>query len=390
MRRISRLEQEYRNLKRQAAPDLWSRIEERLEEHPERSVIRGEQRLEEEYPERGLNLKQRHRGEKGNRKAAGLYKGKGIFRPRVVFGAAASAAAIFLFMAAGSWYDDPRSLVRNEKIFGEGSEMLGGEAGADWETTAFVQETYLAAEEIDGENHQIKGETAPQETACPGPDPSAYAGGNPPAGEGKKAEGAPGVLLYSQLELADYQSLSLPAQAVTVSEDAMYFSEEILEDTELLCVGTVASVSLEPDDSGCPAFLVYEIPVDSVCYSETYTTGLAYVQVKSPIVRAVGGHNQILYQMQVGASYVLSLKSADDGWELLFPYAPQIQVTPGGGYLFHSGYGSLADDSAFVVVGQQEGDNDFYYDRMLLREDGDFLSDLISLVMNQSSNGGKG
>lgn len=86
MRRISRLEQEYRNLKRQAAPDLWSRIEERLEEHPERSVIRGEQRLEEEYPERGLNLKQRHRGEKGNRKAAGLYKGKGIFRPGLSLG----------------------------------------------------------------------------------------------------------------------------------------------------------------------------------------------------------------------------------------------------------------------------------------------------------------
>ena len=56
---------------------------------------------------------------------------------------------------------------------------------------------------------------------------------------------------------------------------------------------------------------------------------------------------------------------------------PQIQVAPGGGYLFHSGYASLIDDSAFVVVGQQEGDNDFYYDRMLLREDSDFLSDLI-------------
>lgn len=388
MRRISRLEQEYRNLKRQAAPDLWSRIEERLEEHPERGVIRGEQGLEEEYQEQGLSLKKRHQKEKRNRKAAGLYKGTGISPPRVVFGAAASAAAIFLFMAAGSWYDDLWSLVRKEEIFGEGPEMMGGEAGMAEETTAFVRETHLAAEEIDGENHQISGETAPQETACPGP--SAHAGGNPPGGEGKKAEGVPGVLLYSQLELADYQSLSLPAQAVTVSEDVMYFSEEILEDTELLCQGTVTSVSLEPDDSGCPAFLVYEIHVDSVCYSETYTTGLTYVQVKSPIVGAVGGDNQILYQMQADASYVLPLKSADGGWELLFPYAPQIQVTPSGWYLFHSGYGSLADNSAFVVVGQQEGDNDFYYDRMLLREDSDFLSDLISLVMNRSSNGGKG
>ena len=40
MKRISPLEQEYKNMKRQDAPDLWSRIEERLEEHPERSLSR--------------------------------------------------------------------------------------------------------------------------------------------------------------------------------------------------------------------------------------------------------------------------------------------------------------------------------------------------------------
>ena len=130
--------------------------------------------------------------------------------------------------------------------------------------------------------------------------------------------------------------------------------------------------------------------MDSVCYSEDYATDLTHIQVKSPVVEAVGGENQILYQLQVGSSYVLPLRDEENGWELLFPFAPQIQVTPGGGYLFHSGYASLIDDSAFVVVGQQEGDNDFYYDRMLLREDSDFLSDLISLVMNRSSNGGKG
>jgi len=51
---------------------------------------------------------------------------------------------------------------------------------------------------------------------------------------------------------------------------------------------------------------------------------------------------------------------------------------------------SLIDDSAFVVVGQQEGDNDFYYDRILFRDDGDFLSDLVTVVKNQSLSVGKG
>lgn len=370
MRRFSQLEQEYKNLKHQEAPDLWSRIEEHLEEHPEPSLSR-------------------ERKEKEDGKVARHYKGWGILPSGLVFGAAASIAAVFLLVAAGPWYDGLLSLGRREKTFTEGLEMLGGEAGMAAETTAFAQETYVEEGETVRENSLASGETAGQERDFGALKPSAFAEGNLPSGEGKKAGTAPGVLLYSQLDLADYRSLSLPAQAVTLSDDAMYFSEEILEDTELLCLGTVTSVSLESDHWGRPALLVYEIQVDSVCYSDNYTTGLTHIQVKSPIVAAVGGDHQILYQLQDGASYVLPLKTMEGGWELLFPFAPQIQVTPGGGYLFHSGYASLADDSAFVVVGQREGDNDFYYDRMLLRDDDHFLSDLVSLVMNQSLNGGK-
>ena len=36
------LELEYRNMKRQAAPDLWDRIEKNLKEHPERVVAAAE------------------------------------------------------------------------------------------------------------------------------------------------------------------------------------------------------------------------------------------------------------------------------------------------------------------------------------------------------------
>ncbi len=382
MRRISPLEQRYKDLKRQAAPDLWSRIEGHLEERPDRSVSRGGWYLEQvtgldlERQEQGLRMEERHREweEKENRKAAGRYKGLGILPGRIVLGTAAAAAAVFLLMAMGPWYDDLLSLGRKEEILAEGPETFGRENGWAEETTAFVQDTDLA-----GEDPSVFAEE----------DPLDIAEEDPPADEGKKAEGTQGVLLYSQLELADRQSLSLPAQAVTVSEDAMYFSEKILGDTELLCLGTVISVSLGTDDSGCPARLVYEIRVDSVCYSDDRTTGLTHIQVESPIVGAVEGHDQILYQLQEEASYVLSLKSAEGGWELVFPYAPQIRVVPGGGYLFHSGYGSLADDSTFVVVGQQEGANDFYYDRMLLRDDDHFLSDLISLVIDQSLDGGR-
>ena len=55
-------------------------------------------------------------------------------------------------------------------------------------------------------------------------------------------------------------------------------------------------------------------------------------------------------------------------------------MTGDGAYLFHSGYVSLVNDTTDVVIGSQEGENDYYYDRMVLRNDEDFLSQLVSLV----------
>lgn len=191
-----------------------------------------------------------------------------------------------------------------------------------------------------------------------------------------------GVVYYSQLNLTEYEALSLPPEAVTVSEDSAYFSEALLRDTQLLCLGTVASVTLEADDNQQPTFLVYDVMVDSVCYSEDYVTDLTRLTIKSPIVKAVGQKNEILYQLQKGETYLLPLKKQTMDWELLFPFAPQIQKTQDGAYLFHSGYNSLIDEETFVVVTDQEGSNDFYYDRMLLRNDDTFLSDYLSLIMH--------
>ena len=81
-----------------------------------------------------------------------------------------------------------------------------------------------------------------------------------------------GVLYYSQLNLTEYESLSLPTGAVTVSEDSAYFSEALLRDTQLLCLGTVASVTLETNENQQTAFLVYDVVVDSVNYSVLHPT----------------------------------------------------------------------------------------------------------------------
>ena len=149
----------------------------------------------------------------------------------------------------------------------------------------------------------------------------------------------------------------------------MYFSEDILRDAGLLCGGTVNKVSLEQDESGKAVKVVYEITLDQVYFAEDYMTGTETITVKSPIVRTDGDEVYILYQLQPGQD-----------WELLYPFAPQIQVTGDGAYLFHTGYASLVNEDTFVVIGSPEGRNDYFYDRMVLRNDENFLSELLALI----------
>lgn len=316
----------------QSAPDLWDRIEGNLKEYPERGHLP-------EHEDIRKRTSGHVRPETSRSSYSTVYKWAS-------FGTTAIIAAACLLVIAGPWYSTLFP-VRNQ-------------AGSSMETAAETTAGWIAGETlVDEEDSRTTADCIVNE---PSSDKTA------------------GVLHYSQLNLASYSALSLPPHAVTVPEDIMYFSEDILADTELLCLGTVTSVSLETDSSQNAALLVYDITPDSICYSQDYTESLTSLTVRSPIVASEGGENQILYQLQVGSSYVLPLKQLGSDWQLLFPFAPQIQITENGAYLFHSGYASLTDDQTLVVVGEPEGANDFYYDRMLLRDDDGFLSDVLSLV----------
>lgn len=338
MKQQSSFEQKYKDLMHQAAPDLWSRIEGNLKEHPKRVLCQDEEKEEPAIPKNSAPAYHT------------IYK-------RITFGTAAAAAAVFLLVMVNPWFPSVFPVRKHAEIDME----LSGDSEAEAGMKAGMASETTAAFDGNQETYSVDMAEATENSAPPS-----------------------GILYYSQLDLASYTSLSLPAGAVTLPEDTMYFSEDILGDTQLLCLGTVTSVSLETDRSGNPAFLVYDIRLDSVCYSEDYTTDLESLTVKGPIIKADRGDNQILYQLQTGASYLIPLKKQSNCWELLFPFAPQVQVTENGAYLFHSGYTSLTNANTFVVVGEQEGANDFYYDRMLLRDDEDFLSDFISLVMAYS------
>lgn len=298
-----RLEREYRKLEEAAAPDLWDRIDKRLEERPGREPgsVSG------------------HAGGEGDAKQGGtVVKGSGWARCLRRYGYGLTAAAAIAVTAG-------LNAVRNS-----GGRMEDGTAGMSAETTA---------------------------AAAPG-----------------------GTVAYKQLSVSSYTGLPIPERAVTVPEDTWYFSEAILEDTELLCGAEVGSVSFEYDSFGNAVKVVYDLTIDEIYYAEDYAPSAGQLQVKSPIVKADGDEAYLLYQLQEGSTYLLPLKKQEGAWELLYPFAPQVQVLKEGGYLFHSGYASLMDSRTLVVVGQQEAANDYYYDRMLFRDDAGFLSDFLSLV----------
>lgn len=174
--------------------------------------------------------------------------------------------------------------------------------------------------------------------------------------------------------------LHVPEGAVTVPENERYFSEAVLGDTELVISGRILEAGLEYDGAGRAVRISYEIQIQQVLYAEDYISDAERVTVKSPIIKADSDEAYILYQMELGKEYLLPVKKQEGEWGLVYPFAPQVQKTAGGAWQFHSGYVSLANDAALVVAGEQEGDNDFYYDRLLLREDSSFVPEFVALV----------
>ncbi len=353
------LEQEYRSIKQQAAPDLWDRIERNLKEHPEREKAGTGQR------------------EMVRKKTV---SGKGSFRP--AYGMAAAAAAILVLVTAAP--------VMRQRLAEEpeaaGAGMAAGDSG-DWPGAAPEETAAVTGNETAGggdiaETGQENGTAVPQALAEAVPEHVRKEGaGDKGPGPGSSRTGAGS----RQGMLLSHGPLQVPADAVTVAEDSRYFSEGILADTSLLCGARVVSAELcqaEGDGSGQVSRVVYQVAVDEIWYAEDYVSPMDRIIVESPIIRTQGDTAFVLYQMAVGETYLLPLAGTEkEGhYELLYPFAPQIQMVQEQGYLFHSGYGSLVNEDTSVAVKAQEGANDFYYDRMLMREDDDFLSDLIALI----------
>ncbi len=384
-------EQDYRNWKRQAAPDLWERIEGRLKDYPEREEsakkIPAEYPVQEsikhliqepaKYPLQNATTHPLQNATTHPLQNAATYplqepklhpdKIRINAKKRMYALAAGCAAVICLVVVIPGLFSKDSGLtgLKGSTSDSKSPDYVSGSIIAQ-ETTAAEEfgetfdETFLAGDFQESISPETVHDKAGQTEA-----------GQPKAIPDNHSDG--GVIQTKT-------RLTVPEDALTLSSDTAYFSQAILQDTELLCTGTVKDASFVYDDSGRAVGVSYQLSLSQIHYAQDYIAQTDQITVNSPIVRAEGDEAWLLYQMEPGKTYLLPLKKTEGNWELLYPFAPQIQLTGKQGYLFHSGYTSLINETTQVTAGVQEGENDYFYDRMLLREDEGFLSDFLELI----------
>lgn len=214
---------------------------------------------------------------------------------------------------------------------------------------------------------------------------------------------------YSDLMLADAKTPKLPAvtaHSETLSEYLRKnpFSESaIAKSTDLLIQATVIDAFFIYNDSGEAEAVKYEVLVNEIYYKNINRLQSEYLTIISPIVTENGVW---MYPLLIDRTYFLPLSITEDARlqndtdssviaasvygsdsqidtdgtgsvlaELIFPYAPQIELSLDGFCVFHSGWTSLINDETRAL-----SDRDVFCGEMLIRSSDGFAKDLTSII----------
>lgn len=341
MSKISRLEQAYKDLQMRELPDLWDRIEDGLETGKVMEAVD----ISESAP----------LPEKRNRVRYGM-------------GLAAMACCAVIVIGASALL--PRRQTDPAAETTAGTMAVTEAAGGVMEATEAAETTAAAMDGAENDAGKMD---------IPDRNQQADSEGNYAKGPKETAAFAENTVWYGDLELSG-KEVPLPSQNVAFApEDSYYFTEEILMNADLLCQITVNRVSYGEDPDGIVRNVNYDLMIDKVLYSEDYAAGNQKLKATAPLV---GSQSEArpLYVLKEGGHYVLPLKSGEGVYELVFPYAPQIEVTEDARYVFHTGWQSLMDSQTESVNKAQDASGDFYFDRMVIRSDNTFLSNLAALT----------
>ena len=172
---------------------------------------------------------------------------------------------------------------------------------------------------------------------------------------------------YEMLSLNPSETVSVKPAGIRGSDNSKYFVEdEVLESTQLFCRASVKDVYFsDGGDTVC-----YTLEADETIYrgSETDTEKKTITAIAT-VTNGEMFKDKSEYLLCENRTYLLPLRmenSVTDTYRIVFPYAPQIEITLDNYYIFHNGWNTLTDGEISDVICTSQGNDDYYYDRMKL------------------------
>lgn len=193
---------------------------------------------------------------------------------------------------------------------------------------------------------------------------------------GKNPGGEPGTVKYSNLLFEEPILVEAPEPMEGQSGKIMPFTEELLTESAAFIKGTVTEIAFENDK------VIYTVLVSKVYGpSEGVEEGKS-ITVTNDLYTYTSLAGSV-EKLQVDRTYLIPLtlreEEGKEVYSVLYPFAPQIQMTKDGQYLYPDHYTSLDTEEAKVVeMDTEEGYG--YYGNMKLREDDSFEKDLEKLA----------
>lgn len=149
--------------------------------------------------------------------------------------------------------------------------------------------------------------------------------------------------------------------------------------------------------------IVYEVKVDEIylddgkikageifkveqnCFNGCYLTDSALFDLKinrQYILPLFYAGEKILYEGSLDSqNYADGDITRDGNYSIVYPFAPQIEVTLDNEYIFHEEWVSLINDKTVdVIMPSYNPEESFYAEKMKLRGDNDFIADLNALI----------
>lgn len=209
---------------------------------------------------------------------------------------------------------------------------------------------------------------------------------------------------YNELRFPPSEEPAESSSGALISMDIAEFNESMLAQASALVEGTVTGSYFKdysydlPSDKweengvlhGETSTLVYQFQITSVLYGEEKLSTGQTILVESRCFNGCYETEKPPFALQDGHTYILPLTNENSlqniettsgpvtpegQYAIVYPFAPQIEKTLDGEYLFHSLWSSLWDESTLSVTFEEN----FPY-ALKLRSDKDFLGDLKELI----------